>query len=245
MSDESTMHSPRPVRGGRAVDGQGRAPASAGRSARGAGWWVPAGLVALSLVPVVAGAMRLNELIGGAAVTADNARYFASPLPVVLHIVSVTIYSILGALQFAPRFRRRRPGWHRAAGRLLIPCGLLAAVTGMWMALFYPPTVNDSGVLVVMRVVVGTAMAGCILLGLAAVRRRDFARHQAWMVRGYALGMGAGTQLLTHLPWFVLYGTPDSFPRAVLMGAGWLINIVVAEWVLRRRRPQLRTRLVS
>ncbi|GGL15782.1 membrane protein [Sphaerisporangium melleum] len=189
--------------------------------------------------------MRLNELIGGAAVTADNARYFASPLPVVLHIVSVTIYSILGALQFAPRFRRRRPGWHRAAGRLLIPCGLLAAVTGMWMALFYPPTVNDSGVLVVMRVVVGTAMAGCILLGLAAVRRRDFARHQAWMVRGYALGMGAGTQLLTHLPWFVLYGTPDSFPRAVLMGAGWLINIVVAEWVLRRRRPQLRTRLVS
>ena len=41
-------------------------------------------------------------------------------------------------------------------------------------------------------------MALAIVLGLAAIRRRDIARHRAWMIRGYAIGLGAGTQALTH-----------------------------------------------
>jgi hypothetical protein len=50
---------------------------------------IPAGLIALSIVPVVAGAFRLVQLGGGAEITPENARFFAAPLPVVLHIVSV------------------------------------------------------------------------------------------------------------------------------------------------------------
>ena len=64
-------------------------------------WLIPALLIVLSLIPVLAGAARLSELASGAQVTPDNARFFASPLPVVIHIVSVTLYSILGAFQFA------------------------------------------------------------------------------------------------------------------------------------------------
>jgi hypothetical protein len=55
------------------------------------------------------------------------------------------------------------------------------------------------------------------------------------MIRGYAIGMGAGTQFLTHVPWILLLGTPGELPRALLMGAGWVINIAVAEWIIRRR----------
>jgi hypothetical protein len=51
--------------------------------------------------------VRLTQLGTGAAVTVDNARFFASPLPVVLHIAAVIVYSLLGAFQFAPAFRRR------------------------------------------------------------------------------------------------------------------------------------------
>jgi hypothetical protein len=55
------------------------------------------------------------------------------------------------------------------------------------------------------------------------------------MTRAYAIGLGAGTQVLTHLPWFVLVeGKPGEIPRAVMMGAGWAINIVVAEWIVRK-----------
>jgi len=53
------------------------------------------------------------------------------------------------------------------------------------------------------------------------------------MMRGYAIGMGAGTQALVHLPWLLIVGTPTELARALLMGAGWVINLAVAEWIIR------------
>src|SRR5438270_3246099 len=94
-----------------------------------ADWWIPGLLILLSLVPAIAGTARLAQLAGGAQVTAENARFFAQPIPVVLHILSVIPYSILGAFQFSPGFRRRHRPWHRAAGRVLGVCGLIAAMS--------------------------------------------------------------------------------------------------------------------
>ncbi len=195
---------------------------------------VPAALIALSVIPVAAGVVRLGELTGGAEITPENARFFAAPLPAVLHILSVSLFCILGAFQFAPGIRRRRPGWHRGAGRLLVPCGLVAALSGLWMTQFYPPVMGDGPLLYGIRLVVGSAMTLFIVLGFAAIRRRDIARHRAWMMRGYALGLGAGTQALTHLPWFLFPGIQGELTRALLMGAGWAINLAVAEWIIRR-----------
>jgi hypothetical protein len=56
------------------------------------------------------------------------------------------------------------------------------------------------------------------------------------MTRAYAIGLGAGTQVFTHLPYFMLIGLhPGELPRGVMMGAGWIINVAVAEWIIRRR----------
>jgi len=204
-------------------------------------WLTPAGLIALSVVPVVAGTFRLVQIGGGAEITPDNARFFAAPLPVVLHIVSVTIYCVLGAFQFAPGFRRRKPIWHRAVGRILVPCGLVAALTGLWMAQYYPPGVNppesfDGPLLYAIRLLAGSAMALFLCLGLAAILRRDILRHRAWMMRGFALGLGAGTQVLTHLPWFLFPSIHGELARTLFMGAGWAINIALVEWILLRER---------
>ncbi len=205
-------------------------------------WLIPVGLILLSLVPVLAGAARIAELGsglgGGAEITPENARFFASPLPVVVHILSVTLYSILGAFQFVATFRHRKPKWHRTSGRILVPAGLAAAFSGLWMTLFYPLPASDGELLYVMRLVFGSAMLLSIILGVTAVQQRNFPRHGEWMIRGYAIGLGAGTQVLTHLPWFLLFGEPDEFTRAMLMGAGWVINIAVAEWVIRRQRAR-------
>lgn len=195
-------------------------------------WPVPAGLILLSLIPVVFGALRLSELTSGAAVTPQNARFFASPVPVVTHIVSVTVYSLLGAFQFVPSLRGRR-GWHRIAGRILIPAGLLAALSGLWMSAFYP--LPDGHTDVPLRLLFGSAMLVSLVLGLAAIRRRDFVRHSAWMTRAYAIAVGAGTQALVGIPWLLLIGPTDVPTRAVLLGAGWVINVAVAEYVIHRR----------
>jgi uncharacterized membrane protein len=195
-------------------------------------WPVPTALILLSLIPVIAGASRMTELTGGAAITPQNARFFASPVPVVIHIVSVTVYSLLGAFQFVPSLRGRR-GWHRIAGRILIPAGLLTALSGLWMSAFYPLPDGDTDVPI--RLFFGSAMLVSIVLGLLAIRHRDFVRHSAWMTRGYAIGVAAGTQALDILPWMLLVGPPDELTRALLMGAAWVINLAVAEYVIHRR----------
>src|SRR5687767_8193105 len=159
-------------------------------------WIVPVALIFLSLIPLIAGGVRLGELAGGADITPRNERFFASPVPVVAHVLSVTVYSLLGAFQFVPSLRRGRRSWHRAAGRILIPAGLLTAVTGLWMALFYALPPSDWLILLILRLVFGTAMMASIVLGILALRHRDFVRHGAWMTRAYAIGVAAGTQAL-------------------------------------------------
>ena len=206
------------------------------RPADRAGLRVPAGLLLLALVPAVAGAWRLGELAGTPVVTPANARFVADPLPVVLHIASALPFTLLGAFQFVPGLRRQGRGWHRTLGRLLAPLGLVAAVTGLWMTLSYPWAEGDGVVAYGLRLLFGAAMTASVLLGLSAVVRRDFAAHGAWMTRAYAIGMGAGTQVLTHLPLFLLVGRPEGLGRAVAMGAGWIINVAVAEWAIRRPR---------
>ena len=196
-------------------------------------WLAPTGLILLSLVPVLAGSMRLTELTSGGTVTPDNARFFDSPVPVVVHIVASTVFLLLGALQFAPSLRRRR--WHRLAGRVVMPAGLLSALSALWMTLFYDlPAVNGVALLV-MRLGFGTAMAAGIVLAFVAIRRGDVVTHSAWMTRAYAIGLGAGTQVFTFLPWTLVFGAPGRAMNAVLMGAGWVINLAVAEVVIRRR----------
>ncbi|AEV86239.1 membrane protein [Actinoplanes sp. SE50] len=222
----------------------GRAGKDAAKEGRGArrpqrrrrgGWRIPAGLIALSLVPSIAGAHRLGELATSAPVTEENARFFAMPLPVVAHIIGAIVYSVLGAFQFAPAFRRRHPGWHRIAGRVLVGAGVIVAVSGLWMAVFYDLPPIDGPVLELTRLVVGTGMLAALVLAVVTIRRRDIAAHRAWMIRAYALAMGAGTQVFTHLPYELIAGTPGVGTRAFLMGAGWGINIIVAEWIIRGR----------
>ncbi len=203
------------------------------------GGWVPAGLLFLGLLPLLGGVVRFTELVGGAAITPNNARFFADPVPVVLHVLSSCLYFILGAFQFSARIRSRRPEWHRAAGRVLIPAGLVCAATGMWMAVFYPPVFGDGVELTAIRLVVGSAMCVFLGLGLAAIRRSAFVEHRAWMMRAYALGIAAGTQPLTLGVVFLIFGAFNDATYTLAMAAGWLLNVAAAEWVIRRLGPSV------
>lgn len=207
------------------------APAHRATSAR----WVPFALVALSLVPAITGLLRLAEMFGGPHLMPANRGMAASPLPVIVHIASVIPYAFLGAFQFSARLRRRRPGWHRAAGRVLVLLGLAVAFSGLWMTLVYPRQAGTGELLYGFRLAVGSGMVASILLGFEAIRRGDVVRHQAWMTRAYALALGAGTQVLTGALGSALLGT-SVLAHDVPMGAAWAINLAVAEFAIRRSR---------
>lgn len=200
-------------------------------------WPVPAALIALVAFPLVAGTLRILELAGGPVVLPQNPRIDASPAPLVVHVLAAATYALAGAFQFPARLRRAHPAWHRRTGRVLVVAGLALAGSGLWMTLFYPGA--PGGVLLwAVRLVVSTAMGASLVLGFAAIRRRDIGSHRAWMIRAYALALGAGSQVLTQGFGEAVFGTSE-LSTALSVSSGWILNAAIAEWIIHRSRPQV------
>jgi hypothetical protein len=92
----------------------------------------------------------------------------------------------------------------------------------------------------VFRLAFGSGMAASIILGLTAIRRGDVARHQIWMTRAYALALGAGTQVFTQGIGTALFGARP-LTTDLSLGAGWVINLAVAECAIRRHASRRST----
>jgi uncharacterized membrane protein len=154
----------------------------------------------------------------------------ASPLPVVVHIVSAVPYAVLGAFQFSTRLRLRPPLWHKMTGRLVVVLGLVVALSALWMTRFSARQPGTGVLAFLFRLAFGSGMAACIVLGLARIRRGDVPALQAWMTRAHARprrrhpGDRPG-----HLR--QQRARPRPRPRAA-----WALNLVVAEAVIRRHR---------
>jgi len=195
-------------------------------------WPIPAALVALSFIPLTAGSLRLLQLAGGPALMPADQRFTGFPAALVVHIVGAAVFALVGALQFLPRLRRGRRSWHRRAGRIVAGAGLAVAGSALWLTLVYQPQPGTGDLLYVLRLVFGSAMAAFLVLGFTAIRRRDIAAHRAWMIRGYALGLAAGTQVFTQGIGEAVLGTGE-VRGDLAKGAAWVINLLVAEWAIR------------
>ncbi len=200
-------------------------------------WLAPTALILLALVPSGSGVVRLLEQSSSTTViTPENQRFFTDPLPIIAHSLSGIMFLILGALQFVPRLRRPKPGWHKILGRILIPSGLVVAFSAMWMAHFYNLPKYDGALVYGIRMLFSAWMVLTIVLGTAAIYRRDFNNHGVWMTRAYAVGAGGSTQVFTAAPLFLFFPEYlNDLTRAISLGAGWVINFAIAEWVIRRR----------
>lgn len=194
-------------------------------------WGVPAGLVILAGVPIVMGTSRLVDVANGEVIYAP---YF----PLIVHVVAVTVYCLAGALQFSKKLRRSRPRWHRITGRWVLPAGVVSAVSGLWLTQFYPNTPFDGTWVYASRLCGGTLMLGFLAIGLSALKNRNFRRHGRSMMRAYAIGIGAGTQVLFLFPIMEVLGYKQDFALALGITAGWVLNLAVAELSLRSAKAQ-------
>ncbi|MGJ8638523.1 MAG: DUF2306 domain-containing protein [Opitutaceae bacterium] len=198
-------------------------------------WAILSGLMLLSFVPCVGGLVRFFELMIGAQVMPPNPRVQAAPLPVIIHLIGSIPFCVLGILQFLPSMRSAYPRFHRVSGRLIVMAGALSAISGLWMTHFYSFTVELQGPLLYwVRFAVGVGMIASLCLGLSAILNKRVIAHKAWMLRAYALGQGAGTQVFTGIGWMLLFGEPLGLTRDLLMTLSWAINLAVVEMILRR-----------
>jgi uncharacterized membrane protein len=204
-----------------------------------------AGLFLLALPPALIGLTILQSMATGSltAVTteADLARRASYPLAMTLHVIGGAAILILGLLQFSPDLRRKAPQLHRWAGRALLALGAGAALSGLWMnasPFAKPETHLYDGAQNIMSAAFLTVAA----LGLAAARARDFAAHRAWMLRAYAIAMGAGTQTALMLPAFLMLGTVEGPVQDLILVGAWALNLGVAEIVIARQARSTRIR---
>jgi hypothetical protein len=93
-----------------------------------------------------------------------------------------------------------------------------------------------------LRLLFGTLMAVGLVVGLAAIRGRDVRAHQRWMARSYAVAQGAGTQALVLGPMVLLVDQPGGALKATGMGFAWVLNLAVAEWLVRRSQARQSSR---
>jgi uncharacterized membrane protein len=199
--------------------------------------WAFLALVFLySFIPAVVGLVRLPELLGAAAIIPPNPRAVTDPLPITLHILSSSVFCLVGAVQFLPSLRRHRPALHRTIGWIVAAAGCVSALTGLWMTVAYAfPDALQGPLLYAARVTLSLAMVALIAWAIIAIRSRDVAAHRAGMLRAYAIGQGASTQTALFLVTMGLFDIePLGFSRDVLMVGAWAINLAIAEFLIRR-----------
>jgi hypothetical protein len=113
--------------------------------------------------------------------------------------------------------------------------GLAVAASALWMTLFYPREAGTGSLHYVFRLAFGVGMAACLVVGVAAIRRGNVEGHRTWMMRAYALAAGAGTQVFTQAFAEGVVGDGE-LSSGLALGAGWVINLAVVEYLISRRR---------
>jgi uncharacterized membrane protein len=206
-------------------------------------WLAPTGLLLLALMPILTGALSLlavGEGLVTGAIAPDTGNYVANPVPIVLHIVAGSLFNLLGVFQFVPAIRRNWPVWHRWSGRVFITVGLVTAAGAIWMNQFFPAF--GGWLKYSSNLLFGVALAAALVIAYRAIRRRDIATHRAWMMRAYAIGLGVATQRLLVIPYAAatMSVPPDPW-LGLLLWAGWLLNLMVVETILRSGRKAVPT----
>lgn len=158
------------------------------------------------------------------------ANAYATPW-LVLHVIGSATALLFGALQLLPQLRNRWPWLHRRIGRLYAIGCLLGGTAGLVMA--FGSTAGPWATLGFG----GLAIAWLSTTTMAwwSAITRNFVAHRAWAIRSWSLTFAAVTFRLC-LPIFPILGLPfvEGYRAASIYA--WLINLGVAEWVLRSSR---------
>ena len=149
-----------------------------------------------------------------------------------LHVIGAPIALALGIFQFLPKLRKARPHLHRLSGRIYGIAILLSGVGGLVMSLGILADRPVAGLGFGLLAVLWIGVTG---FGISAAMRREFALHQRWMFRSFALTFAAVT-LRLQLPFMIMGGMEYVEAANIVAWTCWVPNLIFAEWWLRRTR---------
>jgi uncharacterized membrane protein len=194
----------------------------------------------LGALAVVAYACLLLA-VPGARADFVRQRFVALPLGVRAHLLGGALALGLGPFQLSSRIRSRFLGVHRWVGRVYVIAVLAAGVSGIALARISMgglPAHLGFGLL-------GVLWVASVAIAYRRIRRGDLVGHRQWMIRTYALTFAAVT-LRLYIPLSLATGIPFESAYPAIAWICWVPNLLVAEWlILRRRPPRLSTPLLA
>jgi uncharacterized membrane protein len=180
-------------------------------------------------------------LLSCVAIAVYATRYFLGPpddnhfsryiVPLRLHIAGGMGALLAGPWQFYERLRARAINLHRWMGRFYLLEVGLGSIAGFRMAVVSEqglPTHLGFGLLAVLWFFTG-------LQAYRMVRRGNILAHRQWMIRNFALTLAAVT-LRNYMPFMLAVLRWPFRPTYITVSwLCWVPNLLVAEWMLRRR----------
>ena len=151
------------------------------------------------------------------------------------HITFGGLALLSGCTQFLSGLRQKRLSLHRSLGKVYVAAVMLSGTAGLGIAF-----AASAGVIAQM----GFATLGFLWLyttakAFLAIKKRNIAEHQNWIIRSYALCFGAVT-LRLWMPLFLgALGMSFDFAYPIIAWISWVPNLLVAEWIIRRAKPHL------
>lgn len=77
-----------------------------------------------------------------------------------------------------------------------------------------------------------------------AIRRKEVVRHQTWMIRSFALTFAAVT-LRLEIPLYMISGLKFIVAYRRVSWNCWILNLLVAEWIIRVQGVGLHSRKLA
>ena len=169
------------------------------------------------------------------ALPEDSRRLGATPVWHFLHVLGGALFGLIGPIQFSRVLMRRFGRLHRDLGRLFVASGALLSLSSLGLFWNFPGA--QSAAISGGRLVFGIALGLALILAMKAILGRDVARHRDWMIRAYAIGMGATAVTMVFFPIYLIAGRPPTGLVAdVAFLSAWVACILLAERIVRRIR---------
>jgi len=193
---------------------------------------VPAALFFCTLLTILLALVQVVQIPLG-ALPEDSQRLSATPIWHFMHVLGGATFGILGPIQFGRVLMRKYGLLHRVMGRVFVAAGAMISLSSLSLLWHFPDTYSvamNSG-----RLVFGIALGVALAIAMQAIYNRDFTRHRNWMIRAYAIGMGATAVTMVFFPIFLITGAPPLGLAADIAFLGsWIACVVFAEGLVRR-----------
>lgn len=163
----------------------------------------------------------------------DSWHLKAAPVWHFMHVLGGAMFGILGPIQFSRVLMGRYGVLHRFMGRIFVAAGAMISLSSLGLLWHFPDTYSvaiSSG-----RLLFGIALGLALAVAMHAIRNRDFTRHRNWMIRAYAIGIGATAVSMVFFPIYVITGKPPvGLAADIAFFGAWTACVVFAEGLVRR-----------